>query len=56
MMGTVINELGLEEEKEVSYEVSIDEIMEIIQGPDFPTGGIIFDPENIKEVYKRGKG
>jgi DNA gyrase subunit A len=55
MMGTVVNEMGLEEEKEVSYEVSIDEIMEIIQGPDFPTGGIIFDPENIKEVYKKGK-
>jgi len=29
--------------------------MEIIKGPDFPTGGIIFDPENIKEVYKKGK-
>jgi DNA gyrase subunit A len=30
--------------------------MEIIKGPDFPTGGIIFDPENIKEVYKKGRG
>ncbi|GHV24710.1 hypothetical protein FACS1894176_01620 [Bacteroidia bacterium] len=56
MMGIEINEMGLEEEKEVSYEVSIDEIMEIIKGPDFPTGGIIFDPANIKEVYKKGKG
>jgi DNA gyrase subunit A len=37
MMGTVINEMGLEEEKELTYEVSIDEIMEIIKGPDFPT-------------------
>ena len=36
-------------------EVSIDEIMEIIKGPDFPTGGIIYDSTNIKEVYKRGK-
>jgi DNA gyrase subunit A len=35
--GTVINELGLEEEKEFPYEVSIDEIMDIIKGPDFPT-------------------
>lgn len=56
MMGTVINELGIEEEKEVAYEVSIDEIMEIIKGPDFPTGGTIFDPENIKEVYRKGRG
>ncbi|HCY20913.1 TPA: hypothetical protein DIC40_03535 [Patescibacteria group bacterium] len=30
--------------------------MEIIKGPDFPTGGFIFDSNNIKEVYKRGKG
>jgi DNA gyrase/topoisomerase IV subunit A len=37
------------------YEVSIDEIMEIIKGPDFPTGGTIFDTENIKEVYKKGR-
>ncbi|MDD3262972.1 MAG: DNA topoisomerase 4 subunit A [Candidatus Absconditabacteria bacterium] len=38
------------------YSVSIDDIMEIIKGPDFPTGGVIFDSNNIKEVYKRGKG
>ncbi|AHB41226.1 hypothetical protein P148_SR1C00001G0431 [candidate division SR1 bacterium RAAC1_SR1_1] len=38
------------------YSVSIDDIMEIIKGPDFPTGGFIFDSNNIKEVYKRGKG
>ncbi len=37
------------------YSVSIDDIMEIIQGPDFPTGWVIFDSNNIKEVYKRGK-
>lgn len=35
--------------------VSIEEIMEIIKWPDFPTGGIIFDSNNILEVYKKGK-
>lgn len=35
--------------------VSMDEIMEIIKGPDFPTGGIMYDSTNIKEVYKKGK-
>ena len=35
--------------------VSIDEIMEIIKGPDFPTWWIIYDSNNIKEVYKKGK-
>ena len=38
-----------------SYSVSIEEIMQIIKGPDFPTGGIIFDSNNILEVYKKGK-
>jgi DNA gyrase subunit A len=37
-------------------EVTIDEIMDIIQGPDFPTKGVIFDPANIREVYRKGKG
>ena len=51
-----INEQGQEQEMTKNYEVSVDEIMEIIKGPDFPTGGMIFDPENIKEVYRKGKG
>lgn len=37
-------------------DVSIDEIMEIIKWPDFPTGGIIYDSQNIKDVYTRWKG
>lgn len=37
-------------------EMTIDEIMQIIKGPDFPTGGIIFDSYNIKEVYEKGRG
>lgn len=36
--------------------ITIDGIMEHIQGPDFPTGGIIYDFANIKEAYKAGKG
>jgi DNA gyrase subunit A len=31
----------------------LDEIMDIIQGPDFPTGWIIFDTHSIKEVYAK---
>ncbi len=34
---------------------SIDDIMNIIKWPDFPTWGIIFDPENIKQVYAKWK-
>lgn len=50
----VIDENGAEIKRPIS--VSVEEIMEIIKGPDFPTGGMIFDSNNITEVYKKGKG
>ncbi|RLB11516.1 MAG: DNA gyrase subunit A [Deltaproteobacteria bacterium] len=37
-------------------DVSIDELIEIIPGPDFPTAGFIIGKEGIKEAYKTGKG
>jgi DNA gyrase subunit A len=37
-------------------DIEIDEIMTYIQGPDFPTGGIIYDFQAIKEGYHTGKG
>ncbi len=37
-------------------EATIDDLLEHIQGPDFPTGGIIYDWQAIKEVYATGKG
>lgn len=33
----------------------LDSILEIIKGPDFPTGGIALGKENIKEAYTTGK-
>jgi len=35
---------------------TIDELLESIQGPDFPTAGTIYDAEAIREVYLTGKG
>lgn len=35
---------------------SIDELIEHIKGPDFPTGGIIQGLDGIKKAYKTGKG
>ncbi len=37
-------------------EVSIDELIKIIPGPDFPTAGFIIGKSGIKEAYKTGKG
>lgn len=37
-------------------EADINELMEIIKGPDFPTGGIILGGEGIKNAYASGQG
>ncbi|MCD6093213.1 MAG: DNA gyrase subunit A [Candidatus Omnitrophica bacterium] len=37
-------------------EVSIDKLMTRIEGPDFPTGGIICGREGIKQAYTTGRG
>ncbi len=37
-------------------ESTIDDIMEIVKGPDFPTGAIMYDFATIKEAYRTGKG
>ncbi|RUT50481.1 DNA gyrase subunit A [Campylobacter fetus] len=37
-------------------EVSLEDIMTHIKGPDFPTGGIIFGKKGIIEAYKTGRG
>jgi len=37
-------------------ELSVEEIMEILKGPDFPTGGVIENYEQVKEIYKTGRG
>lgn len=37
-------------------DVTIDQLMELIPGPDFPTGGIIMGRQGIHEGYKTGRG
>lgn len=37
-------------------DLSLEELLEIVPGPDFPTGGIIYGSEPIKEIYRSGRG
>jgi len=37
-------------------DMSLDELMKIVRGPDFPTGGIIMGEDGIREAYATGKG
>jgi DNA gyrase subunit A len=37
-------------------EIEIDELMHHIKAPDFPTGGIIYGYEGVREAFKTGRG
>ncbi len=37
-------------------EIDVDDLIKHIPGPDFPTGGIIYDKNEIKQAYATGKG
>ena len=34
----------------------LDELLEIVKGPDFPTGGIIYKSQGIRDIYETGRG
>ncbi|MCD4789381.1 MAG: DNA gyrase subunit A [Bacteroidales bacterium] len=37
-------------------EITIPELMKMIKGPDFPTGGIIYGYDGVKNAYETGRG
>lgn len=37
-------------------DITTDELMDIIPGPDFPTGGIIVNGDDLKNIYETGEG
>src|SRR5207249_4578066 len=37
-------------------DASLKDLRKFIKGPDFPTGGIIYGREGIKECYEKGRG
>ena len=37
-------------------DITIDELLKIVPGPDFPTGGIICNPDAIYQAYATGRG
>ena len=41
---------------EEDRDTSIDEVMEIVKGPDFPTGAVILGRSGIEESYRTGRG
>jgi DNA gyrase subunit A len=43
-------------ELSVVSDVAVDDLMEFIKGPDFPTAGAIYDAQEIKNMYATGRG
>lgn len=37
-------------------DITVEGLMEFVKGPDFPTGGIVYDINEIKQAYATGKG
>jgi len=37
-------------------EISLDELIRIVPGPDFPTGGLIYGRSGIEQAYRTGRG
>src|SRR5690625_1263536 len=52
-LGEVIDAVILKIDKPSA---TVDELMEVIKGPDFPTGGIVQGIKGIKQAYETGRG
>ncbi|MCC7357789.1 DNA gyrase subunit A [Candidatus Uhrbacteria bacterium] len=37
-------------------EITVEDLLQYVKGPDFPTGGIVYDIREIKAAYATGKG
>jgi len=53
--GTVIS-FGTPDTPKAREEVTIEELMHFIKGPDFPTAALIYGQKDILEAYKTGRG
>jgi DNA gyrase subunit A len=45
-----------EQKDNLRYEVTTEDLLEYVKGPDFPTAGIIYGANDIKQVYATGRG
>jgi len=50
------NELGKIHSDSVLFETTLDELMEHIKGPDFPTAGLLYGAADIQTVFATGRG
>ena len=46
----------IDNEVELDRDTDIEELMEIVKGPDFPTGAMVIGKRGIEEAYRTGRG
>ncbi len=44
------------EVEHLTYNTTVEELLEYVKGPDFPTHGVIYGAKEIQEVYSTGRG
>jgi len=45
-----------DDKKSFNFNVTLEELLEFIKGPDFPTAGLIYGANDIKQMYATGRG
>ncbi len=56
-LGEVVDAISLMIDRQVQgRDVDLKELVEVVKGPDFPTGGVIYGTQGIHEAYAQGKG
>lgn len=50
------NDVGESKKFGMTFDVTLEDLMGFVQGPDFPTAGAIYDINEIKNAYSTGKG
>jgi DNA gyrase subunit A len=56
-LSEVVDAVSLMVDRQVEGgDVDLKDLMEIVKGPDFPTGGVIYGAQGIVEAYATGKG
>jgi DNA gyrase subunit A len=53
-LGEVVDACGLYIDRD--GDITVEELMEVLPGPDFPTGGLILGNRGIREAYSTGNG
>jgi DNA gyrase subunit A len=55
-LGEVVDAILFMLKHENPNEITVDDLLEFIKGPDFPTGGIVYDRKAIAAAYASGRG